>query len=261
MKKCIQVILICSLISHVAFAQNLVTDISQRNSLQKADTIFTVIDSKTSLQSYDTKNADGTSESGFLLAGKKEGNIMHYYANGVLLSMQQFKNGLQDGLTFICDKNGAVEWEENYKDGKLDGLVKNYITSKNVRIVKSIYHYKNGLADGNQSEYNEMGKLSSESNYKAGKKQGVSKWYYQNGMLAMQQNYVNDLIDGAFLSFSQTGKIITKGFYVNGKKNGAWTEYFEGGELKTEGAYKEDEKTGNWKQYDINGAVIKTESF
>ncbi|MBC8046680.1 MAG: toxin-antitoxin system YwqK family antitoxin, partial [Fimbriimonadaceae bacterium] len=130
------------------------------------------------------------------------------------MSLIQYENNLRNGVLIECDKSGVLTKEENYKNDKLHGTVKIFASSKNVRIVKSFYQYNNGDLDGLQMEYNEMGKVISESNYKNGKKNGLSKWYYNNGQLATEQNYLNDLIEGIYKTYNQQGILVAKGQYI-----------------------------------------------
>lgn len=242
-------------------AQNLVTSIPDKNSKLKTDTIFTVLDAKTNYKYYVASLADGTSETGYLLNGKKNGTVKRYFANGVLLSLTEYKDNLKNGTYIECEKTGSIAKEENYKDGQLNGQVKIFSISKNVRYVKSNYNYKNGVYDGVQTEYNELGKPSSETSYKNGKKNGISKWYFNNGQLAMEQAYADDKIEGTYKSYNQDGRLSGQGQYVNGLKIGSWTEYNPNGTLKSEGMYKDDVKQGTWKYYDENGNLLRSETL
>ncbi|MBC8046386.1 MAG: toxin-antitoxin system YwqK family antitoxin, partial [Fimbriimonadaceae bacterium] len=46
-----------------------------------------------------------------------------------------------------------------------------------------------------------------------------------------------------------------------GKKMGTWEEYNDNRTLKSQGDFKNDEKKGTWKYFDVNGNVIKTETY
>ena len=66
------------------------------------------------------------------------------------------------GIIKLYYDNGALKWEANYKDGKLEGLSKGY--------------YANGY-------------LESEGNFKDYKLEGLLKLYYENGYLIAQYYY------------------------------------------------------------------------
>ena len=97
--------------------------------------------------------------------------------------------------------------EENYKDGKLDGVLKNY--------------YING-------------KVTEISEYKEGKRHGSSKIYTEEGILIEDVNYVNGNLEGEGTYYDLKGVIKEKGMYKDGKRVGKW-EFYIDGELSTKG--------------------------
>lgn len=100
--------------------------------------------------------------------------------------------------------------EENYADGKLNGLLKNY--------------YSNG-------------KLTEVSEYKNGKKHGNSKIYTEDGILIEDVNYVTGVLSGEAKYFDLKGVIKEKGLYENGNRKGKW-EYYIDGEVSEKGRPK-----------------------
>jgi antitoxin component YwqK of YwqJK toxin-antitoxin module len=217
------------------------------------DTTFTNMDPSSGLQAYSTTNKDMSLEQGYLLKGKKQGMIRTFFPNGVLQTAAEYQNGQRDGWYLECEKNGVVLKEEHYVAGKLEGEVRTYFTSKSVRIVKSVYHYKDGVFHGTCSDYNEMGKLSSMATYQMGVKDGVSRWYFTNGLLAMEQQYKNGLLDGEQTSYFADGKVSSNGFFKENKKTGLWKEYHANGVLKATGEYADDVKKSGWLYYDESG--------
>lgn len=101
--------------------------------------------------------------------------------------------------------NGKVFSEENYKDGKLDGVVKNY--------------YPNG-------------KLTEETHYTEGKKDGVSKVYTDEGILIEEVAYLNGKLHGFGKYYNLKGQLQEQGNYENGVRKGKW-EFFIDGEIAT----------------------------
>lgn len=224
-------------------------------SAKAQDTTFVSIDPSIGLKSYSTTNKDMTLEQGYLLNGQKHGMIRTFFPNGVLQTAAEFDRGQRNGWFLECEKNGVVLKEEHYVNGKLEGEVRTYFTSKSVRIVKSVYHYKNGVFHGTCSDYNEMGKLSSMATYNMGVKEGVSQWYFTNGLLAMEQNYKNGLLDGSQTVYYADGKVSSSGFFKENKKSGLWKEYHSNGLLKASGEYEDDVKKSGWLYYDESGQL------
>ena len=84
-----------------------------------------------------------------------------------------------------------IELERNYKDGKLDGLFK---------------------------EWYENGKLDMKGNYKDGIKDGLWKKWYENGQLVFEMNYKDDKEDGLQRLWYENGQLKSEGNYKDGKR-------------------------------------------
>lgn len=121
---------------------------------------------------------------GKMVGRKREGKWTYYFA---------------DGKTIFS--------EENYKDGKLEGLLKNY--------------YING-------------KVTEATEYKDGVKHGTSKIYTDEGILIEDVNYENGVLEGEGKYYDLKGVIKEKGKYKDGKRFGKW-EFYIDGELSKKG--------------------------
>ncbi len=109
--------------------------------------------------------------------------------------------------TYYFSDGKRVFSEEHYKDGKLDGLLKNY--------------YING-------------NLTEASEYKNGEKHGYSKIYTEDGKLIEHVNYVEGKLNGEGKYFDLKGIIKEKGMYKDGSRIGKW-EFYIDGELSEKG--------------------------
>ena len=90
------------------------------------------------------------------------GDILSYYENGKLRSEGNYKEGKKEGV-----------WKEWYENGQLDEII----------------NYKDGKRDGLRKVWYENGELEHKGNYDEGKKEGVWKYWYENGHLRKEQNY------------------------------------------------------------------------
>ncbi len=248
--------------THYLSAQNLVTHIPpEKTKTSKIDTLITTLDATTNYKHIIILENDITIQDGYLIANKKTGKWFTYSSNGILLSFSEYENGMKNGIYLECDKNGAVVVQELYKNDRLEGEQKKYVSVKNVRILKGSYAYKNGVYHGTCTEYNEMGLPQSQAQYTLGKRDGFAKWYFSSGKLAMEQTYINDILTGPQKIFGQTGNLLSEGNFNNNLKTGLWTEYYDNGKMKSQGSFAKDAKTGAWKYYDESGNLNKTESF
>jgi hypothetical protein len=94
--------------------------------------------------------------------------------------------------------NGQLKSEGLYKDGKGEGLVKEYYENGQL---KREGVYKSGMEEGAFKDYYENGKLKSETEYKRGVKSGPFKVYDEAGQLK------NEGVHKAKEGFKRFGKI------------------------------------------------------
>ncbi len=114
---------------------------------------------------------------GWMLGKKRVGKWTYYFTDGKLFS------------------------EEEYVDGKLNGVVKNY--------------YRNG-------------KLTEETSYKGGNKNGLSKIFTEAGILIEEVYYANGKLEGEGKYYDLKGNLKEKGIYKGGKRHGKWEFYMDG---------------------------------
>jgi antitoxin component YwqK of YwqJK toxin-antitoxin module len=93
-------------------------------------------------------------------------------------------------------KDGPLETELDYKEGKMDGKYKTYYEDGQLELdgnfmtgIKSSRGVVHSVRDGNWKGYYDDGQLWWEANYKMGVKDGVEKYYYENGQLKSDENY------------------------------------------------------------------------
>lgn len=117
----------------------------------------------------------GVLESEGKMNGKnREGEWEYYYANGkTLMIIENYKDGVLDGLSKFYYINGKVNEEMNYVNGKLDGKMKRFSDSG---ILLDDLNYKNGKREGDAKYYNLDGDLISAGKYRNDEKFG--KWDY-----------------------------------------------------------------------------------
>ena len=97
--------------------------------------------------------------------------------------------------------NGKLFSEEEYKEGKLHGVVKNY--------------YPNG-------------NVTQETTYLNGQKHGVSKTFSDTKILIEDVVYFEGKLHGDCKYYDLKGNIKEKGAYENGKRIGKWEFYIDG---------------------------------
>jgi antitoxin component YwqK of YwqJK toxin-antitoxin module len=176
--------------------------------------------------------------------GKRDGIDTSFYGSGCVQSTQGYILGIKNGKHQVFfDSTGQLRKEENYLNGKLNGLVQEFNRSGDTLIymnyaqdiphgVQRTYYpdgkrfkvisYKNGLLDGSHLTYTEEGKLELKLSYKEGKKDGVFIFYHENEKEAGKETWSLDLKNGEFITYNEEGKILKQGTY---KKNVAIGEH------------------------------------
>lgn len=120
----------------------------------------------------------------------------------------------KNGPFRVWGSNGNLKYICNYKNGKKDGLVKEW--SEFGRLISEAI-FENGI---NKFErvFHPNGQLIYECQYKNGRKNGISKGWYTNGQLKYYYHYKNELKHGICKSWDRNGNLLHENRYKNGKK-------------------------------------------
>lgn len=153
-------------------------------------------------------------------ANSDSASVKYYTLRGKLRSKGVMVGKNRVGKWIYYFSNGALFSEEFYKNGKLEGVLKNY--------------YKTGI-------------VLEETTYQFGLKNGVSKKYSDTGVLIEQVHFKDGKLDGEAKYFELNGDLKEEGLYKNGKRYGKW-EFYIGGKKAT---LKERNKTNAFNKKDI----------
>lgn len=135
-----------------------------------------------------------------------------YHESGYLMARGKYINQLKDSTWVYFDDRGIISYQEDYKNGKLNG---NHII---------YYEPQNG-------QY----LIAKWYTYKDGKKHGEFKCYHPNTQLECEGTYDNDRLHGTIKYYSPNGKYLRIERYNLGVKHGYWIFYKEDG---TQEGYK-----------------------
>lgn len=133
--------------------------------------------------------------------GTNEAMVKFYNYDGKLKTKGKMIGKEREGAWIYYFTNGNIFSEEFYRNGKLDGVVKNYYSNKN---------------------------LTEETVYKDGLKNGVSKVYTERGILIEEVIYVNGKLNGPAKYYDLKGKIKEEGVYKDNTREGKWEFYIDG---------------------------------
>lgn len=202
------------------------------------------------------------------------GEWKYYYDNGKLSQVGVLnKKGMRDGVWKDYNKEGVMTKEDEYRDGKSEGLAKNFYS--NGKIYEEFYYRKNKV---NQYKYynstgtlvKEISKQKNEFNFELFNKNGTVRMIGKlvgeniegelitNNYLGLKNEvveYKNEQKVNKELNFYSNGQISSETPYKNNMQDGLYTKYFVNGKILTQGYYVNDNAEGYWFYYDQNGPL------
>ncbi len=236
----------------------------------------------------------------------KQGNSYTYYKSGRVKQLIPYKNGRADGISYefredstiigiVYYKMGFIEKSEKINrlddKGNKQGLWKEFY--EDGRVKKEV-RYKDGIIDGYIKEYDKKGDLSNIEKFDGGKKvenppelakPDIFKAYYQDGNVRYEGSYINGMPVGIHFHYKlskeicdsvlvyedtiqkkifrcfrvstpdsaivyQDGYLIERGPVDSlRRRQKEWTEYHLTGEFKAKGNYVDDKRIGEWVFY------------
>ena len=136
-----------------------------------------------------------------------------------------------------CTYRESAYMELPYKNGKLDGIVREYYENKKI---KGELPCKNGKREGVAKIYYRNGKLKEETPYKKDKKEGMGRMYYENGKLQGDCTFKNDKKEGIVRIYYENGKLWVEFPVKNDKKEGYASVYTKNGKFCGKILYRND---------------------
>lgn len=199
------------------------------------------------------------------ITNKNKKTIIRYGNQNKIISRENYLDDKLHGLkSTYTNYNENIEEETEYKNGKKNGVSKEYNTNG---VIKSTSEYKNDTLNGIMIKYYDIGTIQSKDTYVKGIKLGKSEYYYKSGkpaakytndttMVAFGKNKekkVNQVHTGNSQTWYESGFKKEKDNYIKGKKNGISKAWYENGKLKYLNNYVNDARTGHQLSYHQNG--------
>lgn len=166
---------------------------------------------------YDTGETSAVSEF------KEEGKVTYtktYYPNGGLMAKGKYIDQIKDSVWWYFTEDKKMLSREFYLNGKLSGEKLVYYPTdpeKEKAIVRESTLYKDGLKNGQWTQYTKSGTVSAEGIFVDGNYEGKVKWYFSNGKVETEGFYRHAVKNGFWKTYDEEGEIISKVYYLNGK--------------------------------------------
>jgi uncharacterized protein len=197
------------------------------------------------------------------LFGKKNGYYFRYKkepAEGLFIwSKELFAGDIKEGTAYIYFQDGKVNQTINYRDGKKEGLSKEY--DKNGNII-TLLEYNNDFLVSRE-------KINRTDN--KGLKQGEWREFYVSGGIKVEKTFKDDQLHGYYKEYDLKGNLVLTMLYENGSIVKSKVEdqpdiqvvnrYDQSGKLIYNGPYRNQVPVGVHREYGGDGKVINSKIY
>jgi antitoxin component YwqK of YwqJK toxin-antitoxin module len=195
---------------------------------------------------------------GHYLNDRKEGTWVTWYPTGIVMRVEEYSNGMRDGLFLEIDSKGALTSMAFYRENLLEGISRQY-----GRAGKPIWekNYKADKLHGRARIYYDGGILQEDSWYKNGLRDSVAVWYDTKTQKIAENHYREGRLEGPALTFYASGQVKSEKYYLSDNLNGPIKEFFEDGTVQMTGLYENGQKHGTWQYFDPQGKPVRSEKY
>ena len=175
----------------------------------------------------------------------------NYFPNGQVKSTIEFKDGKLNGKIREYNESGVLLKEAYYKEGVLDGAYTSYYSNKNVEVEST---YKNGIQCGKFMSYTEDGKILRNGEINEGKFSGIINSYNDSGVLVSTEEYKYNVLDGTCTAYYPNGNACIVVPFRDGLFDGIVRKYNMDGVAIEEIPYEEGLICGTCEYIDGNNS-------
>ena len=159
--------------------------------------------------------------------GRPVGEMIRYYISGAVRAQMMFDSTGVRSYVRMFYPNKKIAAEGWYFKQQKDSVWTYYSTIDGSVIIRE--PYKNGLLQGMVRNYYTSGQVSEEVEWADGQKQGKWKQYYLTGAIRLSAHYRDDQLNGSYEVFFADGTLKIKGEFLDGRSNGTWSYHDETG--------------------------------
>ncbi|ALJ03682.1 hypothetical protein APS56_00305 [Pseudalgibacter alginicilyticus] len=182
-----------------------------------------------------------------------------FFNEGNLHKVENYKNGLLDGVYQEYYENGKLFKEGVYNKGFLKGPLKTYYIHGTI---KHITEYNESGKHGIQEKYNIDGTLAEILTYAIDNKNGSFKKFHEDGKtLKKEGSYKNNILAGIYKEYYNNGDISLSCIYKEGFKDGPEIKYYENGNQQWVKNYVNGKLRGIQKYFYDNKQLSKWEFY
>jgi antitoxin component YwqK of YwqJK toxin-antitoxin module len=174
---------------------------------------------------------------GHFLEGRPVGKMVRYYENGAVQARMEYDSTVDRSYTELYYENGKKAAEGWYVGREKDSVWTYYSEfDGSVRIREP---YREGELQGTVKNYYPSGEVSEEIQWEQNRKEGPWKQYYVDGSLRLESHYENDHLHGPYQVFYPDSTLKVRGTYLNNRSQGTWDFYDETGTVAYSVEYRD----------------------
>jgi antitoxin component YwqK of YwqJK toxin-antitoxin module len=208
-------------------------------------------------KSYLMKSGQVTAEGIIEASGQRKGEWKEFFPDGKTKAKGLYVDDFKSGYWEYYHQNGMVEQKGKYDaKGRLSGLWQWFDENGNVLREEN---FRNGLNDGQLTEYDSQGKIIVQGEFIDGKEEG--KWLFLTAGVRTEGEFTEGLRSGNWKTWYANGTLAFEGRFVDDNPNGKHTTYYANGSVREEGDYIMGLKDGEWRKYDENGVQLISISY
>lgn len=162
---------------------------------------------------------DGSVSAKMQHLSKISARIQFYHSNGAVMSDGFYLNEKKDSTWYNYTKNGVLSSIETFKNDLLEGPSVTFYISEFYEnpIVMRRSFFRNGVIHGDFIEYFPSGKIKFQGKYVNAEPVGTWKEFDNNGKLKKDYKYKNGEIHGWLLYYNDKGEVISKSLFKQGE--------------------------------------------
>lgn len=172
---------------------------------------------------------------GRFLNGKPVGEFRYYYPTGQLKTVSQLRDEGRIAKTVTLFPNGKKMASGRYLNEKKDSTWQFFREEDGLLVSEE--NYREGKRNGIAYTYYPGGKVSEMVTWVEGVRTGPWEQYYSDGKTRLKGAYTKDEKNGPFYTFYPSGSAMMAGAYASGRMDGLWIYYDEKGKIQKRESY------------------------
>jgi antitoxin component YwqK of YwqJK toxin-antitoxin module len=145
----------------------------------------------------------------------KRAVTISYFPNGKKMAVGNYLDEKKDSTwQFYSELNGTLVSLDNYKGGLLEGVSNIFYPEGGL---SELLNYRHGVRDGLWEQYYQDGKLKLRGTYKTGEKEGQFTAFYNSGQPMITGQYSLGHQDGKWVYFDEKGIVTKTEMYDKGR--------------------------------------------